>query len=159
MQPIHNAASIGQQEVIIELIQQFGVDPREKTDVCIHIWQVWEIFIAISDHNLFREVCSHCTMLHAVVDLTHYSFSLKYMIFHLIPQQMYVSVQINYSHYSLPLPFTLPLPLCIIGRCPSTTLCCPLWSHWCGKDALGTVWSWCSPDIWCNNIISTFRYI
>ena len=37
MQPIHNAASIGQQEVIIELIQQFGVDPREKTDVCIHI--------------------------------------------------------------------------------------------------------------------------
>lgn len=33
MQPIHTAASSGQQDIIAELTQQFGVDPREKADV------------------------------------------------------------------------------------------------------------------------------
>ena len=33
MQPIHTAASSGQPEVMVELIQKFGVDPRETSDV------------------------------------------------------------------------------------------------------------------------------
>ena len=33
MQPIHTAASSGQAEVVIELVKQFKVDPREKADV------------------------------------------------------------------------------------------------------------------------------
>ena len=35
MQPIHTAASSGQLKVMAELIQKFGVDPREKSDVCV----------------------------------------------------------------------------------------------------------------------------
>ena len=34
MQPIHLAAINGHPEVIIELVEKFGVDPREKADVC-----------------------------------------------------------------------------------------------------------------------------
>lgn len=35
MQPIHCAASNGQPEVVVQLIEQFGVDPKEKADVII----------------------------------------------------------------------------------------------------------------------------
>jgi hypothetical protein len=41
MQAIHSAACSGQAEVIMELIENLGVDPREKADVRLSISEVW----------------------------------------------------------------------------------------------------------------------
>lgn len=140
MQPIHTAASSGQLEVIVELIQNLGVAPKEKADV-------WLVLHSFTIHYSFRKVCKHCTMLHVVVDWRYSSSSLKFTIFHLILQQMY-KWWINR---------TFSFIVTFLGGCLSTAFCFPFWIYWCGRGT-AAAWGWSNPDIWCkNNSMATVR--
>ena len=63
MQPIHYAAANGHAELLILLIEKFGVDPQEKAEVA-NIFSCKQVKI----NQGFRKAHNHCIVLQNVVN-------------------------------------------------------------------------------------------